>query len=65
MILLERNSDLNEGEYVHSRGEEDLRVTVDASNSSHDRLVFEYKVLKEPWEGSETVTNVILIGVAS
>ena len=65
MILLEGYSDFNEGEYMYSGGEEDLRVTMDASNSGHDLLVFEYKVLKEPGEGSETVTNIILISVAS
>ena len=65
MILLEGRSDLNKGKNVHSGGEEDLRVTVDTSDSSHDRLVFEQKVLEEPCKWPETMTNVILIGVAS
>ena len=64
MIFLEGRPNLNEGENMHSRGEEDLWVTVDASDSCHDLLVFEQKVLKEPWKWSETVTNVILIGVS-
>ena len=65
MILLEGFSDLNEGENMNSRGEKDLWVAVDASDSCHDLLVFEHKVLEEPGKWSETMTNVILIGVAS
>lgn len=65
MIFLEGRPNLNEGENMHSRGEEYLWVAVDASDSCHDLLVFELKVLEEPGKWSETMTNVILIGVAS
>lgn len=65
MILLFGGTDFDVRDHVDARAEEDLRVFVDATNSSHVLAVLHGQLLKELSQWVEAMLDIVLVGIAA